>query len=103
MAIKHFFSNNKNKSSIKKNNNKNVEKLNFDNEESAPTILNEGILKQGKIQNKKYEKQLLVNFIQNHPIITVLVIMFMLVFLVLVAILPLTLVKRKEERAVISR
>lgn len=103
MAIKHFFSNNKNKSSIKKNNNKNVEKSNFDNEETAPTILNEGILKQRKTQNKKYEKQFPVSFIQNHPIITVLVIMFMLVFLILVAILPLTLVKRKEERAVISR
>lgn len=86
----------KKKSSIKKYNKKD-EKLNFEDKEASKK------LKQTSDQSKNYEKQLIIDFIQNYPIISVLTIMLILVIMILAIIIPLTLVTRKEDRAIISR
>ncbi len=56
-----------------------------------------------KRPNKNPQEKLLTNFVQKHPIITALIAMLVLIILILAIVLPLALVKRPEERAIIHR
>lgn len=51
-------------------------------------------------KNKNPQEKVIIRFIQKHPIITSLVAMLLLIIFILAIVLPLALVKRKEERAI---
>ena len=56
-----------------------------------------------KRPNKNPQEKLLTNFVQKHPITTSLIAMLVLIILILAIVLPLALVKRTEERAIIHK
>jgi hypothetical protein len=91
MAISNFLK-------TKSNKNENIKKKSIlNNAKSKPSISTD------KDLNNKKITQILTDFIQIHPILTVLVMIVIFIIFVLVISLPLTLVKAKEEAEVTMR